>query len=143
MTIRFGEPQVNYYVEDVEIAVRFYVEHFGFSETFRTPKQGKPEHVEVRLGPLTLGLASKEAAISVHGLPLGPVGSPRAELVVWTVNVEDVDKAYAALLEKGVPSVQPPDDFGLLRAARVMDPDGNPVAIVSRKAEHGEPRVTE
>jgi len=131
MNIRFTDPAINYYVEDVEISVRFYIEYFGFVETFRTPKQGKPIHVEVRLGPLVLGLASKEAGQTVHGLPLGPPGFPRAELVVWTDNV---DKAYTMLLEKGVPSVSAPHDFlSSLRAAWVMDPDGNPVEIVSRQ----------
>ncbi|MGE5673551.1 MAG: VOC family protein [Mycobacterium leprae] len=117
-------------MEDVETAVRFYTEHFGFVETFRTPKQGTPDHVEVRLGSLTLGLAAKEAGKIMHGLPLGPGGSPRAELVLWT---EHVDEAYAALVVKGVPSISAPHDFlGSLRSAWVMDPDGNPVEIVSR-----------
>lgn len=141
MTIRFTDPAINYYVEDVEIAVRFYVEHFGFVETFRTPKQGKPIHVEVSLGPLILGLASKEAGQTMHGLPLGPGGFPRAELVVWT---ENVDEAYAMLIENGVPSVSAPHDFlSSLRAAWVMDPDGNPVEIVSRLVAQGESRVGE
>lgn len=143
MTIKFGDPQVNYFVEDVETAVRFYAEHFEFVETFRTPKQGKPEHVEMKLGSLTLGLSSREAGKSVHGLPLGPAGSPRAALVVWTENVDDVDKAYAALLVKGVPSVKPPHDFLSLRAAWVMDPDGNPVEIVSQRVAHEELQATE
>jgi catechol 2,3-dioxygenase-like lactoylglutathione lyase family enzyme len=131
MTIKFTDPAINYYVEDVEIAVRFYTEHFGFIETFRTPKQGKPIHVEVTLGSLTLGLASKMAAQTMHGLPLGPGGFPRAELVVWT---ENVDEAYAMLMEKGVPSISTPHDFlESLRAAWVMDPDSNPVQIVSRR----------
>jgi catechol 2,3-dioxygenase-like lactoylglutathione lyase family enzyme len=137
MTVKVTDPAINYYVEDVEVAVRFYVEHFGFVETFRTPKEGPPDHVEVTLGPLILGLAAREAGRRMHGLPLGPGGPPRAELVVWT---EDVDEAYAALLARGVPSVSAPHDFlGMLRAAWVMDPDGNPVEIVSRKtAARGE-----
>jgi uncharacterized glyoxalase superfamily protein PhnB len=65
MTIKFTDPAVNYYVDDVERAVRFYTEHFGFVETFRTPQQGKPDHVEVRLGGLTLGVASKSANLSL------------------------------------------------------------------------------
>jgi catechol 2,3-dioxygenase-like lactoylglutathione lyase family enzyme len=131
MTMKFTDPAINYYVDDVEIAVRFYTEHFGFVETFRTPKQGKPIHVEVTLGPLILGFASKEAGRTMHGLPLGPGGFPRAELVIWT---ENVDEAYAMLIEKGVPSVSAPHDFlSSLRAAWVMDPDGNPVEIVSRR----------
>lgn len=131
VTITFTDPQINYYVEDVEVAARFYTEHFGFVETFRTPKQGTPEHVELRLGPLLLGLASREAGRTVHELPLGSAGNPRAELVLWT---DDVDAVYASLLEKGVPGVRPPHDFLLsLRSAWVMDPDGNPVAIVTRR----------
>jgi catechol 2,3-dioxygenase-like lactoylglutathione lyase family enzyme len=141
MTIRFTDPAINYYVEDVEVAVRFYSEHFGFVETFRTPQQGKPIHVEVRLGPLILGLALKEAAETMHGLPLGPGGFPRAELVVWT---ENVDEAYAMLIEKGVPSVSVPHDFlSSLRSAWVMDPDGNPVQIVSRRVAYHESRAGE
>lgn len=81
MIIKFGDPAINYCVEDVEVAGRFYTKHFEFVETFRTPKQGKPIHVEVRFGPLILGLASKEAGRTMHGLPLGPGGFPRAELV--------------------------------------------------------------
>lgn len=134
MTSRFVDPAINYYVEDVEVAVRFYMEHFGFVETFRTPKQGKPDHVELKLGGLTLGFASKEAGRSEHGLPLGASGAPRAELVLWA---DDVDEAYTALVAKGVPSVSAPHDFLVsLRAAWVMDPDGNPVAITSRRVVH-------
>lgn len=131
MASRFVDPAINYYVEDVEIAAGFYVEHFDFVETFRTPKQGKPVHVELKLGAFTLGLASKEAGQSMHGLPLGAGGAPRAELVVWT---DDIDEAYTALVENGVPSVSAPHNFlASLRAAWVMDPDGNPVEIVSRR----------
>ena len=132
MPILYTDPSINYYVDDVERAVRFYTEHFGFVESFRTPEHGSPDHVEVRLGSLVLGLASKAAGQSMHGLPLGSGGFPKAELVVWTDNV---DAAYTALVEAGVPSVSPPHDFlGMLRAAWVMDPDGNPVEIVSRLA---------
>jgi catechol 2,3-dioxygenase-like lactoylglutathione lyase family enzyme len=141
VTIKFADPQINYYVEDVETAVRFYTEHFGFLETFRTPTQGTPEHVELRLGPLVLGLASREAGQTVHGLPLGPAGNPRAELVVWT---DDVDEVYTQLVEKEVPSITPPHDFlSSLRSAWVMDPDGNPVEIVTRRVAPGEPLTGE
>lgn len=30
MAIRFTDPAINYYVEDVEVVVRFSIEHFGF-----------------------------------------------------------------------------------------------------------------
>ncbi|HEX5692646.1 MAG TPA: VOC family protein, partial [Roseiflexaceae bacterium] len=136
MNIQYSEPAINYYVDDVERSVRFYTEHFGFVETFRTPTTGAPDHAEVRLGTLTLGLASKESGRSVHDLPLGNGGAPRCELVVWT---EDVDAAYAQLVARGVPSVSAPHDFlGRLRSAWVMDPEGNPVQIVSRLTPRSE-----
>jgi len=49
-----GSPQVNFYVDDVEASARFYRESFGFTETFRTPRHGRPSHVELRLGRFTL-----------------------------------------------------------------------------------------
>jgi catechol 2,3-dioxygenase-like lactoylglutathione lyase family enzyme len=127
MTFEFRDPQVNYYVEDVETSVRFYAELFGFRETFRTPESGTPEHVEVRLGGLVLGLASIKAAREVHGLDVAS-GPPRCEIVLWT---DDVDGVYADLIASGAPSLREPHDFlGRLRAAWIADPDGNPVEIV-------------
>lgn len=129
----FREPMVNFYVRDVEASVRFYTELFGFKETFRTPQTGTPDHVEVRLGDFLLGLASIDAAQQMHGLPAAAGGPPRAEVCVWT---DDVDSVYANLVARGVPSISPPHNFiGFLRAAWVADPDGNPVQIVARHEE--------
>ncbi|GAB4110520.1 MAG: hypothetical protein Fur005_11180 [Roseiflexaceae bacterium] len=130
MPIQYYDPAINYYVDDVERAVRFYSEHFGLIETFRTPEDGTLLHVEVRSGPLILGLAAKEAARAMHGLPVGEGGSPRAEVVIWT---DDVDLAYQTLLAHGVPGLSAPHNFlGRLRAAWVIDPDENPVEIVAQ-----------
>lgn len=124
----FRDPQVNLYVQDVEASVQFYTTHFGFVESFRTPESGVPEHVEVRLGGLVLGLASIDAARNVHGLDVGG-GKPTGEIVLWT---DDTDKEYEQLIAKGVRSITPPHNFlGRLRAAWLADPDGNPVEIVA------------
>jgi hypothetical protein len=50
---------------------------------------------------------------------------------VWT---DDVDATYAALVERGVPSLSAPHAFldGRLRAAWLADPDGNPVQLVAQ-----------
>lgn len=71
----------------------------------------------------------------MHNLPLGSGGVPPAELVVWT---EHVDEANAQLIAQGVQSVRVLHDFlGSLLSAWVMDPDSNPVQIVSRRgADH-------
>lgn len=126
----FESPQVNFYVRDVEVAARFYRESFGFTETFRTPEQGPPLHAELRLGEFTLGVATIDSLREVHGITADP-GPPRAEVVVWT---DDVDRAYADLAARNVRTLSAPHDFaGSLRAAWVADPDGNPVQIVMRR----------
>jgi uncharacterized glyoxalase superfamily protein PhnB len=101
----------------------------GFSETFRTPTEGVPEHVELRLNGFTVGLGTVEAARRVHGVSAVP-GSPAMVLVVWT---SDVDAAYANLVAAGAPVVQPPHNTGNNnRNALLRDPDGNLVEIVSK-----------
>ena len=127
----FDSPQINFYVEDVELTARFYQESFDFTETFRTPDQGPPIHVELRLGHITLGVADIDALRQMHGIVAG-AGRPRAELVIWT---EDVDGVYADLAANNVTTLSPPHDFlESLRAAWVADPDGNPGQIVTRRS---------
>jgi lactoylglutathione lyase len=126
----FDNPQINFYVQDVELIARFYRESFGFSETFRTPSQGRPVHVELRLGQFTLGLADVDSLRETHGV-IARNGQPRAELVLWS---DDVDRAYADLVAKDVATLSSPQYFlDSLRAAWVADPEGSPVQIVTRR----------
>ena len=126
----FRDPQVNLYVDDVEEAVAFYHNLFGFVETFRTPKIGEPIHVELRLGGLILGLASIESLRAIHDVNLTP-GTARSEIVLWTDNV---DKALEELKEEGVKTLREPHDFNeTLRAGWIADLDGNPIQIVQKK----------
>lgn len=126
----FREPQVNFYVDDVEAAVRFYTDHFGFKETFRTPQSGTPDHVEVTLDGFILGLASNAAARAHHGVTTGG-GNPRAGVCLWT---DDVDHVYSDLKARGVTPLNEPHTFlnGRLRVGWVADPEGNPIEIVTR-----------
>ncbi len=127
----FVTPMVNLYTNDIEAGIRFYRDLLGFTETFRTPLDGTPSHIEFRLDEFTLGLGSVEAARRVHGVDAAP-GSPAMVLVVWT---DDVDQAYQDLLAAGVPAVQPPHDTGNNnRNALLRDPDGNLVEIVAKRS---------
>ena len=120
---------VNLYTADIEAGVRFYGGLLGFEETFRTPREGTPEHVELRLGGFTLGLGSVEAARRVHGVEATP-GSPVLAVVVWA---DDADAAFERLTAAGAPAVREPHDTGNgNRAALVRDPDGNLVEIVAK-----------
>lgn len=120
---------INLYTRDIEAAMHFYRDLLGFAETFRTPKTGVPDHVELRLSGFTVGLGTIEAAKRVHGVEAEP-GSPAMSLVVWA---EDVDQSYAQLVAAGVPALQPPHDVGNNnRSALLRDPDGNLVEIVAK-----------
>ena len=121
---------VNLYTRDIVAAMHFYGDLLGFAETFRTPTQGVPEHVELELGGLKMGLGTVEAAKRVHGVDAAP-GSPAAVLVIWT---HDVDRACAMLEAEDVPVVQEPHDTANSnRNALLRDPDGNLVEIVSKR----------
>jgi catechol 2,3-dioxygenase-like lactoylglutathione lyase family enzyme len=127
----FATAFVNLYTADIEAGLRFYRDLLGFEETFRTPTEGTPVHVELTLSGFSLGLGSVEAAREAHGVDASP-GSPAMALVVWT---DDVDDAFAFLTSAGVPAVQPPHDTGNSnRNALLRDPDGNLVEIVAKVA---------
>jgi lactoylglutathione lyase len=122
---------VNLYTRDIEAGLRFYRDLLGFKETFRTPAEGIPEHVELTLSGFGLGLGTVEAAKRVHGVDASP-GSPAMIVVVWT---EDVDHAFEELTSAGTPVIQPPHDTGNNnRNALLRDPDGNLVEIVAKIA---------
>lgn len=127
----FADGLVNLYTGDIEAALRFYKDLLGLKESFRTPTEGTPEHVEFRVGGFTLGLGTVEAARRVHGVEAEP-GAPAMALVLWT---DDVDTAFADLVRGGVPGVRPPHDSGNNnRNALIRDPDGNLVELVSRRS---------
>jgi len=127
----FATALVNLYTRDIEAGLHFYRDLLGFAETFRTPRDGIPEHVELRLNGFTVGLGTVEAAKRVHGVDAAP-GSPAMVLVVWT---DDVDVAYRDLVAAGVPAIQPPHDTGNNnRNALLRDPDGNLVEIVAKRS---------
>jgi lactoylglutathione lyase len=127
----FRSALVNLYTRDIDDAVEFYRDLLGFTETFRTPETGRPEHVELSLAGFTLGLGSVDAAKRAHGVEADP-GHPTMALVVWA---DDVDIAFDRLTAAGVQVEQPPHDTGNdNRNALVRGPDGTLVEIVSKRS---------
>jgi uncharacterized glyoxalase superfamily protein PhnB len=125
-------PQVNIYSEDVGRAADFY-RLCGFGESFRTPREGTPIHVELVLDGFKLGIASVASAVSDHGLDLDLSSPGRGmELVLWT---DDADDAFARLVEAGARALSEPHDWlgGTLRVAWVADLDDNPIELVERQ----------
>jgi uncharacterized glyoxalase superfamily protein PhnB len=129
----FRSPAINVYSHDVMRLVSFY-EDLGFHETFRTPEEGTPVHVELTLDGFTIGIADVEAASADHGLSPNLGGRP-VEILLWT---DDTDRDYARLTAAGAPSLSAPHDFlSDLRLAWLADPDGNPIQL----AQHREREV--
>jgi lactoylglutathione lyase len=121
----------NLYTNDIEAGLRFYRDLLGFTETFRTPRDGTPEHVELKLDGFMIVLGTVDAARRVHGVEATP-GSPAVVPVLWT---DDADAAYQELTAAGVPAVQPPHDTrNNNRNALLRDPDGNLVEIVAKRS---------
>jgi catechol 2,3-dioxygenase-like lactoylglutathione lyase family enzyme len=123
----FSSPQINLYAADVARSVAFY-ERLGFTETFRTPAEGPPLHVELVLDGFKVGIADVESARRDHGLDVSSEGRA-VEICLWT---DDCDASYAALLGLGAtPMSEPHDWLGRLRVAWVADLDGNPIELVT------------
>ena len=127
----FSTGFVNLYTSDIEAGIRYTCDLLGFRETFRTPKEGVPEHVEFALEGFKLGLGTVEAAKRVHGVNASP-GAPAGVIVLWC---DDVDAELERLTAAGVSVEQEPHDTGNNnRNALLRDPDGNLVEIVSKRS---------
>jgi predicted lactoylglutathione lyase len=122
--------QVNMIVEDVEPCVAFY-KAIGFEETYRTPADGAAEHVEVRSLGLTLGVSSLRAAREDHGLDASSEGNA-VQVCLWC---DDVDAAFATMLQAGAHAVRQPQDFqgGRLRNGWALDPANHLVEVAQRR----------
>ena len=127
----FSTPQVNIYSEDVDNSVEFY-RGFGFEETFRTPREGPPIHVELTLDGFKVGIAAASSAVTDHGLDLDLSKQGRGmEILLWT---DDTDAAFAQLVAAGARVLSEPHDWlDTLRVAWVADPDNNPIELVQRR----------
>jgi predicted enzyme related to lactoylglutathione lyase len=127
---KFDTPSIGLFTRDVGRLVRFYM-GLGFRETYRNTEVGPPDHVEVKLDGLTIGISSVEAAVSTHGLNPNLGGRP-VYILLWT---HDADVAYSRMTAGGAVSLRPPQDFlSNLRTAWVSDPDGNPINIAQRRS---------
>ncbi len=126
MTVQSVMPHL--YTADVDRAVAFYRDQLGGTQTFSVPATGAAEHVELRLGDVTIGISRRDA-VTRHGLPAPTHGHP----MELTIECDSADDMIAALRTAGTPVlVEPYDGYGH-RRAYVTDPDGNWVALISKQ----------
>ena len=108
---------------DLPRLLDFYRGLLRFTETYRFPAEGAPQYVGLELaGSYQLGIGEDAE------LPTG--AGQRFDLCVYA---EDCDAAVAHLRAHGVTVTGEPADMPWgERAARVEDPDGNRLVILSR-----------
>ena len=87
-------------------------------------------HVDVDLGGLHLAFDTREVIMAMQPGWTPPSGGHRVALAFAAESPEEVDAAYAALVDAGAEGVTAPwDAFWGMRYAVVHDPDGNPVDL--------------
>jgi predicted lactoylglutathione lyase len=130
--MKFQTPQVNLYVESLEVSKRFY-ENLGFKVTFTAEVEHRAVHHELVLDGFILGIATRDSGREIHGLNTGK--NSGCEIVLWT---DHVNEAIQYLVENGAKMLSEPHDFldGKLRSGWVLDPDDNPIQIVSRNEKN-------
>ncbi len=119
------------FTRDIDASVEFYRDVLGLQETFRTPTDGTPEHVELAAGGLRWGSGRSKRPSGCTGWIAHPV-HPAMSVVFWT---EDVDTTYAKLVAAGAKKVTESHDVGNNnRNAVVWDLDGNLVELVAKRS---------
>lgn len=118
---------VNVFSADITRAMEFYGGTLGLTETYRFAPDGETEHVEYRVGTMTIAI-STAAGLARHGMP-PPTQGHSFELGLETDNV---DALVLELRAKGVPVLREPFTSPAgNRVAYVADPDGTWVAVYS------------
>jgi len=125
----FTDVLIILYVEDISHSLALYRDVFGMTETYRFPKTGAPEHVELKLGTSVIGLSAPSGLVT-HGLPPVTRGGQPFELAF---GCDDVDGALVALRAAGCRVVREPFDTAAgNRTAYVEDFDGNRISIFAK-----------
>lgn len=109
-------------VRDVDKAVKFYADAFGFKRKFLLPgPQGRIMHAELTHANCTVMLGPESIERNMKA-PITAGGTP----VSLFVYVEDVDKLHAQAMAAGAREVFAPNDqfFGA-RTCLLLDPDGH------------------
>jgi uncharacterized glyoxalase superfamily protein PhnB len=105
---------------DVARLSAFYVDRFGFEQSYRWPDEGEPVFLVVTLGAFSIGLSKSDSLQS-------------AGRVAFWLYTDDVDREVESLRRHGASVVaEPADTEWGERRATLSDPDGNLVHVGQR-----------
>ncbi|NES13657.1 MULTISPECIES: VOC family protein [Micromonospora] len=120
-----GLTTVSFFADDVTAAARWYSELLGIEPYFTRPVAGTPAYVEFRVGEHQHELGIIDRRFAPQPGPAGPGGA----LVYW--HVDDVEAAFARLLELGATAYEKPVERGPgFVTASVVDPFGNLLGVM-------------
>ncbi|REE97419.1 VOC family protein [Thermomonospora umbrina] len=119
-----GLATVNYWVDDVEAAKRWYTELLGIEPYFERPIEGPTQYCEFRVGAQQDELGLIDSAWQ----PKGAAQIPGGAIIHW--HVDDVKAAFERLLSMGAEEYEPitEREAGFADAS-VVDPWGNILGI--------------
>lgn len=123
MNMLRGLTTITYFADDMPAAVGWYTTLLGAEPYFARPVDGPPAYVEFRIGDYQheLGLLDRR-----YAPPTAPGAGPVA---YWAV--DDVEAAYARLLELGATEHDEPTERGPgFVTASVVDPFGNILGVM-------------
>lgn len=114
-------------VADLDRAVRFYTEALGLPLGHRSGP-----YAQLATGVTRVALYERQAMASTLGLEALRSPEPDAPAFELGFKVDDVDAAYAELVEAGAHPMTPPTDrpWGQ-RTAYVRDPDGHLIELAA------------
>lgn len=120
-----GPATYNVYAADMPAAIAWYTQLFGAEPYFRRPEEGPTAYAEWRIGDLGTEVGIIDAAWAPY-----PVGAPAGAVLHWAV--DDLETAYARLLELGATTLEPPTPRGEgFVTASVVDPFGNVLGVMA------------
>jgi len=121
-----GPATINFWVDDLEAAKRWYAQLLGVEPYFERPGNGQPAaYYEFRIGDYQteLGLVDRRYA------PARAAVVPGGAVLHW--HVDDVQAALDRLLAMGATPYQPLTEYGPgFVTASVTDPFGNVLGIM-------------
>ncbi|SHN44044.1 VOC family protein [Cryptosporangium aurantiacum] len=118
-----GFTTITYFADDVQAAADWYTELLGVEPYFVRPEEGPPAYIEFRIGDYKheLGLLDRKFA--------PPIKAGAGPITFWAV--DDIEAAYARLLELGATEHEKPIERGPgYVTASVIDPFGNVLGVM-------------
>lgn len=121
-----GLTTVNFIADDLAAAQSWYTNLLGVEPYFVREIEGTPAYIEYRVGDFEHEIGFIDARFAAPDNPSAGAGT------FWAV--DDVDAAFARLVELGATAIQEPTEYGPGFVTAVLaDPFGNVLGVMYNK----------